>query len=319
MAFLNVREKTIVSVCCLTYNHVRYIRQCLDGIVMQKTKFPIEILIHDDASTDGTQDVIREYEEKYPDIIKHINQKENQYSKGVRVSLVYNYPRANGKYIAFCEGDDYWTDPYKLQKQVDFLECHPDYVMCSHRFVIYNQSKDAFETIMPENISEKGKTFELKSLIEGEWYFQPLSIVFRREALDMALYNQYKCSKDLSMIYFLLKKGVGYCMYDVMGVYRRHQNGVWTGVDTNTKRFQNLLAKISIYNVEQTTNAALYILGEFSSAMSRVWMLKHIRLFGNIVKIFFKHFGLRFTMKLFVKKFLFGKSHNPNCRPILLR
>lgn len=88
--------------------------------MQQKTNFPIEVLIHDDASTDGTQDIIREYEKKYPNIVKPIYQKENQYSKGVKVSLVYNYSRARGKYIALCEGDDYWTDPYKLQKQVDF-------------------------------------------------------------------------------------------------------------------------------------------------------------------------------------------------------
>ena len=124
----------VVSICCVAYNHVHFIRQCLDGFVMQKTNFPFEVLIHDDASTDGTQDIIREYEAKYPDIIKPIYQKENQYSKGVRVSLVYNYSRVRGKYVALCEGDDYWTDPYKLQKQVDFLEAHPDYVMCSHQF-----------------------------------------------------------------------------------------------------------------------------------------------------------------------------------------
>lgn len=134
-------ENPFVSICCLTYNHESYIRQCLDGFVMQKANFPIEILIHDDASTDGTQDIIREYEVKYPNIIKPIYQKENQYSKGVKVSLVYNYPRAKGKYIALCEGDDYWTDPYKLQKQVDFLESHPDYVMCSHDVDIYFQKK----------------------------------------------------------------------------------------------------------------------------------------------------------------------------------
>ena len=87
---------------------------------MQKTDFPFEILIHDDASTDGTADIIREYEAKYPDIIKPIYQTENQYSKGIKVSQVYQFPRAKGKYIALCEGDDYWTDPYKLQKQVDF-------------------------------------------------------------------------------------------------------------------------------------------------------------------------------------------------------
>lgn len=123
------RQCPIVSICCLTYNHDSYIRLCLDGFMMQKTTFPFEVLIHDDASTDRTADIIREYEAKYPDIIKPLYQKENQYSKGVRISPTFQYPRAKGKYIALCEGDDYWTDPYKLQKQVDFLEEHPEYVL----------------------------------------------------------------------------------------------------------------------------------------------------------------------------------------------
>ena len=122
-------KEVVVSVCCITYNHEPYIRQCLDGFMMQKTTFPFEVLIHDDASTDGTADIIREYEIKYPDIVKPIYQKENQYSKGIAISRTYNYPRAKGKYIALCEGDDYWIDPLKLQKQVDFLEKHPEYVL----------------------------------------------------------------------------------------------------------------------------------------------------------------------------------------------
>lgn len=122
-------SKPIVSICCLSYNHAPYIRQCLDGFMMQKTTFPFEVLIHDDASTDGTQAIIREYESKYPDIVKPIYQKENQYSKGIKVSAVYQYPRVRGKYVAMCEGDDFWIDSLKLQKQVDFLENNLDYVL----------------------------------------------------------------------------------------------------------------------------------------------------------------------------------------------
>ena len=134
-------NEILVSVCCMTYNHVSFIRQCLDGFMMQKCSFNFEVLIHDDASTDGTQNIIQEYVTRYPDIIKPIYQKENQYSKGIDPNVKYNFSRAKGKYIAMCEGDDYWTDPYKLQKQVDFLESHPDYVMCSHNVDIYFQKK----------------------------------------------------------------------------------------------------------------------------------------------------------------------------------
>lgn len=120
----------LVSVCTLAYNHAPYIRECLEGILMQKTNFAFELLIHDDASTDGTADIIREYEAKYPNIIKPIYQIENQYSKGGRINSRFNFPRAKGKYIALCEGDDYWTDSLKLQKQVDFMEANEDYGLC---------------------------------------------------------------------------------------------------------------------------------------------------------------------------------------------
>ncbi|WP_301754986.1 glycosyltransferase [uncultured Muribaculum sp.] len=115
----------------MTYNHASYIKECIDGFLMQKTNFNFEVLIHDDHSTDGTEEIIKEYAKQYPDIIKPLFEKENQYSLGKPIgSAVWNLPRARGEYIAICEGDDYWTDPYKLQKQVDFLESHPDYGMC---------------------------------------------------------------------------------------------------------------------------------------------------------------------------------------------
>ena len=135
----------LVSISCITYNQELYISQTLDGFLMQKTNFPFEVLIHDDASTDSTSDIIREYEIKFPKIIKPIIQTENQWSKGLRcISATYNYPRSKGKYIAFCEGDDYWIDENKLQMQVDFLEQNPEYGLCYTRAKKYFQDKERF-------------------------------------------------------------------------------------------------------------------------------------------------------------------------------
>lgn len=120
----------MVSICCLAYNQEAYIAQTLQSFIDQITDFPFEVLVHDDASTDKTADIIRQFEAKYPDIIKPIYQTENQHSKNVRISFTYQYPRATGKYIAMCEGDDYWIDPHKLQKQVDYMEAHPDCHLC---------------------------------------------------------------------------------------------------------------------------------------------------------------------------------------------
>lgn len=126
-------QNPLVSISCTTYNHEPYIRQCLDGFLMQQCDFEYEILVHDDASTDGTQKIIKEYQGKYPEIIKPIFQTENQYSKGIRGLIArFNLPRARGKYIALCEGDDYWIDPLKLKKQVETLEKNPNIDICSH-------------------------------------------------------------------------------------------------------------------------------------------------------------------------------------------
>lgn len=132
----------IVSIWCLTYNHEKYIRQCLDGFVMQKTSFRFEAIVHDDASTDGTADIVREYAEKYPDIIKPIIETENQYSKKDGSLERIMEKSCTGKYVALCEGDDYWTDPMKLQKQVGWLEEHPEYVMCSSDAAIQTERGD---------------------------------------------------------------------------------------------------------------------------------------------------------------------------------
>lgn len=119
----------LVSICCITYNHENYIREAIEGFLIQKTNFHFEILIHDDASIDKTAEIVREYEKLYPQLIRGIYQTENQFSKGIKISPTFVWPKARGKYIALCEGDDYWTDPDKLQKQADFLEANPEYGM----------------------------------------------------------------------------------------------------------------------------------------------------------------------------------------------
>ena len=137
----------VVSICCLTYNHAKFVRQCMDGFLMQKTDFGVEILVHDDASTDGTDDILREYEERYPDKVFPLYEEQNKFSQGYRgrMDIEFNYSRARGKYIAYCEGDDYWTDPLKLQKQVEFMESHPEYSVCFHRCQRYDEKSGKYD------------------------------------------------------------------------------------------------------------------------------------------------------------------------------
>ena len=121
-----------VSILCTSYNHEKYIADALNGFLMQETNFAYEIIVHDDASTDSTQNIIKKYCQDYPSRIVAILQNQNQHSQGRRITREFLLPRAQGKYIALCEGDDYWTDPYKLQIQYDYMESHPDCMMCAH-------------------------------------------------------------------------------------------------------------------------------------------------------------------------------------------
>lgn len=124
----------VVSIRCATYNHVNYIRKCLEGFVMQQTTFPFEAIVHDDASTDGTTEILREFADKYPNIIKPVIEKENLWSRQDGSLTKKLNENLRGKYIALCDGDDYWTDPYKLQKQVDFLESHMEFSLVHTSF-----------------------------------------------------------------------------------------------------------------------------------------------------------------------------------------
>ncbi len=218
-----------LSILCTTYNHENYIRQTLDGFLMQKTDFEYEVLIHDDASTDNTQAIIKEYEEKYPDIIKPIYQIENKWSKGgVHPQLKYNIPRVQGEYIAFCDGDDYWTDPNKLQKQVDFLETHTDYVICAH------QCELKFEGIDAHKINHPTKRYgEIKQDdLYNTNYFFASSVVWRWDERCKINLEKLVPKKILTIDWYMnllmSQKGKMYILQDVMSVYRINKDGLWS-------------------------------------------------------------------------------------------
>lgn len=295
----------LVSIICITYNHEPYIRQCLDGFMMQKTNFPFEVLIHDDASTDKTADIIREYEARYPDVIKPIYQTENQYSKGVKIGLTYLYPNAKGKYIAECEGDDYWTDPLKLQKQVDFLEENQEYVMCSHNYDYYYQNLGYLDKIKENN--DQIYTFDY--LIKGGWLFHPLTVIFRRSAMSLTQLRAYGTMMDAVLFYHLLQRGGGYYMGRNMAVYRVHNGGVWSGIDRNHRLLTEFKARLAIYEVEKSRTAAQFLLTQFTKESSRKWLLRQYRMMFRVLLIIYKHFGLKLTMKIIFDKMFFGKNY----------
>ena len=176
-----------VSIQCLVYNHEDYLRKCLDGFVMQKTNFRFEAIVHDDASTDGSAAIIREYAEKYPDIIKPIYQTQNQfYIKGAIRKAINSAIDINSKYYALCEGDDYWIDPVKLQKQVDYMESHPECSVCTTAANLIEADSD--KNIGVVTTSSSIKTFGMRDAIKGYGHIASTpSFLFKKEILTNVL------------------------------------------------------------------------------------------------------------------------------------
>lgn len=213
----------LVSVNVVTYNHKDYITECLESILMQKTNFPFEIIIHEDCSTDGTKTIIEAYEKKHPDIIKPIYQPVNIYSKGEK-PWVYCFEKAQGDYIALCDGDDYWIDPYKLQKQVDFLEANDDYffVSANSQFLKNNQLEE----------TKIGGDLVLQDFINGNKLGrQAAAFMFRNKQVTTFL-DDLKAYPwpfgDLLLIFWCLKQGKGMVLDEVMVYYRIHDTGLWS-------------------------------------------------------------------------------------------
>ena len=228
-----MNKEPLVSISCLAFNHAPYIRQCLDGFVMQQTDFNFEVLIHDDASTDGTTEIIKEYEAKYPDIIKPIYETENQWQKGRRGSAVFNFPRAKGKYIALCEGDDYWTDPLKLQKQVDFLEGNPEYSMCCHNAISHWEDGSREDCLFSHIENREYTGPELMNY----WFIPTASTIFKLTVVTSALYKDVLDAKlifgDTPLFLTCAEFGKIRGIEDTMSVYRRQADGFSNNFDSD--------------------------------------------------------------------------------------
>ena len=240
-------DTPLVSVKCMTYNQEKYIGQCIDGFLMQKTSFPFEILIHDDCSTDNTTDIVLAYAKKFPKIIKPILEDENQYSKHDGSHHKKIDAAIKGKYIALCEGDDYWIDENKLQMQVDFLEGNPDYGMCYTKSKQYNQSMQKF------NKKSIGADFDgFEDLFKNGNRIPTLTTVYRKDLLDKYQKEIQPSNKGWLMgdypmwLYFSHESKVKF--FDkTTAVYRVLENSASHSVDVEKQfRFNK-----NIYNIRE--------------------------------------------------------------------
>lgn len=231
-------DNPLVSICCTTYNHEKYITNTLDGFLIQNTDFPFEVIVHDDASTDCTANIIRKYEIKYPRIIKPIYEKENQYSKKDDSIFRIILPYLKGKYVAFCEGDDYWCCPNKLTKQVYALEQHPECSICTHNVQPIYENGDIKQgclipgkKINPGVVTQDEYAYWL--LLKAQCTFQFSSYFFKSDYLfeiekNKPYYFKFAHVSDEKYQRYCLNKGKLFFIPDVMSCYRLQSINSWT-------------------------------------------------------------------------------------------
>ena len=247
LIFMTDNTSVLVSICCVTYNHENYIRQCLEGFVTQKTTFPFEILVHEDASTDNTANLVKEYESKYPDLFRCVYQTENQFAKqNTLINILF--PMSRGKYISLCEGDDYWTDPYKLQKQVDFLEANPDFSICFHKAkVIYDEGIQPF---YPDINKDTKEVTTIEDIAKGNYIHTP-TVVFRNSTISK-IPEWFETAFPADWVLHVIGATYGKIKFikEEMCVYRVHKNGLYS-----TKRKEHKSSKY----LPTIKNVALYL------------------------------------------------------------
>lgn len=237
-------KQIMVSVVCNVYNHEKYLPQALDGFVAQKTNFPFEVLVHDDASTDSSAEIIREYEKQYPHIIKPIYQSENQYSKGIRITPIYQFPRIQGKYVAICEGDDCWTDPLKLQKQFDFMEANPDYSLCA--------CSTKWQNLKTGVVENRGRTnndidLTLEDLIMNrrDRFFQTASVFIKADVfMQMPAWRSKFPVGDLPLAILAGLNGKVHMLADQMCIYHYYAENSWTICKDNDDARSRIAARM---------------------------------------------------------------------------
>lgn len=317
----------LVSTSTLTYNHAPYIRECIEGILMQKTTFPVRVVVFDDCSTDGTREIVQEYEAKFPNLIKGFYPKENTYGKPGRNETLKprNEARDIAKYIALCEGDDYWTDPLKLQKQVEFLEKNEEFTLHFHA---------------AQNFIEKaGKYIDRKPIISKEYFgadfldnwIIPTSSVLFRNVLDSDIYSRLSNKNylfgDIILFLSLAEKGKVYGSNCIMTTYRIHGKSMLRELDKENlflsgKKFIqhhkemscDFSRKYKHLNHLFISNKYLEFFNNESSLLKRIKFFilfnKHTLVAGN--RYFFSFYHLKVFIFNFIKFFKFRKTKITN-------
>lgn len=281
-----------ISICCITYNHENYIADALDSFLLQKTDFPFEIIIRDDASTDNTAEIIKTYEKKFPNIIKPIYETINGFSRGIR-PLPATFEYAKGEYIAVCEGDDMWNDPLKLQKQIDFLDANQEYVITYHNIVGLNEEGE-----FPVDMGGALRDLEARELQQCTPIYT-LTTCFRNIFAEYP--KEHYCSRlgDLFLWSMLGNHGKGKFLADIKPAkYRIHDGGIFSKKSKKEKYEMALITDMSLFAYyERTKNKNLMIY--FKYKMIDDWILSESQ--TSLLKYLYHYRKNRLKNKLLTK------------------
>jgi glycosyltransferase involved in cell wall biosynthesis len=236
---MNNSSEIVVSVCMITYNHELFICQAIEGVLMQQCQFSYELVIGEDYSTDSTRGICEEYSRKYKETIKLLPSERNL---GMMPNFTRTLQACKGKYIALCEGDDYWTDPLKLQKQVDFLEKKPEYSLCFHNALEYFEDKA--ENPRPFACLNTGEYTGDDILLN--WIVPTASVVFRKPPELSLKYQKKYIFGDTPLFLKISEYGKIWYINEIMSVYRRHKHGM----AANSKPHEKIIAQLKYINME---------------------------------------------------------------------
>lgn len=256
-----------VCVAMLTYNHEDYISMAIDSILQQRITYPFKIIISDDFSTDKTRSILLQYQKKHPEIFKVLFQDSNVGPKQNNIDLLRH---VEGKYVAALEGDDYWIDQYKLQKQIDFLEENQQYSFCWTRFKTLNQNTGELQEDLNAKYfsnSTQQIDFDYELFYKG-WHIGVQTLVFRNEGFDLERCMHFNNFKDVHVINDLLKSGKGVCLNFVSAVYRVHSKGIHASIDT-----------FNGYRIGYETHKEIY----FDNTLNPYLKKKYVHSFKNFI------------------------------------
>lgn len=273
-----------ISVLMLTYNHAPYLKEAIEGVLMQKTDFDFELIICNDCSPDASEQVIQPFVDKHPEIISYFRHKKNI---GFIENQRFAFQKASGKYIAYCEGDDYWTDPFKLQFQYDFLEKNSEFVMTTARNLVLHQDSG--------KITNDGKDliFENKEVVDytQETFFnerptQTLTYLIRKDAIDLKWIDVYPNYRDLYYFYHALEFGKGRAFNKIVGVYRLHEGGVYSSLETEKKLRTSIDIFSNIKKINNDARANIQIVRDLDLLISKYYYLQEFPLPLTNYKLF---------------------------------